>query len=230
MMRAAPTAAESEDGQANLFLLVGLTLSLIAVMLLFVRLGNANALRSDAQSAADAAALAAAGIARDNAAEALANDEIPYSRLYEPARGRSAAEHYAQENGAVLKDIRASDDSQGNLGNIVRVEVSTEACQNELEQDGGRDWTDVGCDSESEPDSSHIGNAAAIAEVVVPECDYMIGDIDIIGLTCEGEPVQSFSHAQQLIDVRLTDSEGRYIYNPLDSNPDFAASSQETTT
>ncbi|GAA1768237.1 hypothetical protein GCM10009834_27770 [Streptomonospora arabica] len=205
-------------------MLIGLTISLIAILLLFVRVGNANNLRSDAQTAADASALAAAGVARDNAAEKLANDEIPYSRLYDPAEGRTAAEHYAQQNGATVERIRASDDSQGNLGNIVRVEIQTTECQRELQEDGSRHWSDTACADSDDPDAdtSHSGNAAAIAEVVVPDCEYTFGGTEIVGLTCEGERVQSFAHAQQLIDVRLTDSEGQYIYKPLGNALAFA--------
>lgn len=212
-----PAPRKSENGQANLFFLVGLTISLIAIMLLFTRIGNANNLRSDAQTAADAAALAAAGVARDTAAHSLAEDEIPYNRLYDPAKGRAAADHYAKTNGALVEAIRASDDSQGNLGNVVRVEINTNACQKELQEDRSQDWSDVSCDGNtgSEEDAEHTGNAASIAEVVLPECEYAIGDTNISGITCDGQRIQSFRHAQQLIDVRIADEEGRYIYKPL---------------
>ncbi|MFD0773121.1 pilus assembly protein TadG-related protein [Streptomonospora algeriensis] len=214
----------SDHGQANLFMLVGLTLSLIAALVLFVRLGNANTLRSDAQTAADSAALSAAGVARDNAARSLANGDMPYSRLYDPAEGRATAERYAQRNGATLERIRASDDNQGNLGNIVRVEIQTLDCQRELQQDDTRNWAYTACTEDNTPDrdSNHFGNAAAIAEVKIPDCDYIIGDVDIIGLTCDGQRVESFTHAQQLIDVRLTDSEGQYIYKPQGNELAFA--------
>ncbi|GAA4934330.1 hypothetical protein GCM10023224_13570 [Streptomonospora halophila] len=216
--------AGADSGQANLFMLIGLTLSLIAILLLFVRLGNANNLRTDAQTAADAAALAAAGVARNNAAQSLADDEIPYSRLYDPAEGRAAAEHYAKENGATVEAIRASDDSQGNLGNIVRVEIQTTACQRELREDRSRDWADAACGENDDPggESSHAGNASATAEVVMPDCQYAFGGSEIVGLTCDGQQVQSFAHAQRLLDIRLTDEEGQYIYQPLGDGLAFA--------
>nr|WP_242677267.1 hypothetical protein [Streptomonospora litoralis] len=199
-------------------------------MLLFVRLGSANNFRSDAQTAADAAALAAAGVARDNAARSLANAEPPYSRLYDAAKGRAAAERYAETNGAILKNIRASDDSQGNLGNIVRVEIQTSNCQRELQEDRSRHWSNITCGQENaeEEGSTHTGNAAAIAEVVVPDCRYVLDGIDVVALSCAGERVESFAHAQQLIDVRLTDSEGQYIYKPTGDDLAFAPPQRET--
>ncbi|WP_084722840.1 pilus assembly protein TadG-related protein [Streptomonospora alba] len=208
---------ESDSGQANLFLLVGLTLSLIAIMLLFVRIGNANSLRTDAQTAADAAALAAAGIARDNIAELLSNGELPYSRVYENDAGRRAAEKYAQENGATLESIRVSDDSYGNLGNIVRVEVQSTKCQKKLSEDRERHWSDVNCTDEN-PDSAHVGNAAAIAKAVVPDCDYAfsLDSSELVGVRCAGETVQSFRHAQTLVVVQIAAEEGQYIYKPID--------------
>src|SRR5690625_2725482 len=194
------SSLRGEDGQANLYLLIGLTLALLAIMLLFVRVGNANDLRSQAQTAADSAALAAAGIARDNAAQSLVEGDIPYSGLYEPAEGKSTAKAYAKNNGAVLESIRASDDSQGNLGNIVRVEVRTTKCQSELQQDRSRGWGDTECDS-PESDASNTGNAAAIAKVVMPDCEYQIGSSEIFGVICEGTPIQSFTQAQQIIQL-----------------------------
>ncbi|MDT0304116.1 pilus assembly protein TadG-related protein [Streptomonospora wellingtoniae] len=228
-IRTGTCGSNRDSGQANLFMLIGLTISLIAILLLFVRVGNANNLRSDAQTAADASALAAAGVARDHAARALADDEIPYSRLYDPAEGRTAAEHYAAQNGATVEQIRASDDSQGNVGNIVRVEIQTKSCQRELQKDGSRHWSDAACTESDDPDAetSHSGNASAIAEVVMPECEYAFGGSEIVGLTCDGEQVQGFAHAQQLIDVRLTDSEGKYIYKPLGNALAFAPSRGE---
>ncbi|MBV2363237.1 pilus assembly protein TadG-related protein [Streptomonospora nanhaiensis] len=204
----------SDSGQANLYLLVGLTLSLIAIMLLFVRLGNANDLRTQSQTAADAAALAAAGVAREQAAQELAEGNMPYSRLYDPAEGRSRAEQYAQVNGAILDDIRASDDSQGNLGNIVRVEVRSAECQAELEQDRTRHWANIDCGT-PDHDANHTGNAAAIAEVVIPECEYGITGTEIGGLICDGVRITEINQARRAIDVRLTNSEGQYIYKPI---------------
>lgn len=208
-----------EQGQASLLLLVSLMLSLLALMLLFIRLGDANQLRSRAQTAADAAALAAVTVARDNAAAMLARRQIPYYRLYDPARGRAQAEKYAQKNGAILEDIRASDNHMGQVGNFVRVEIRGANCRKELLEDRSRGWSDSVCDGtepEDEEGLVHIGNAAAIAEMVIPNCNYIFGiNHQIIGVSCEGQIIQSEQHARQLIDIRLVSKEGQYLYKPF---------------
>lgn len=206
-----------ERGQANLFLLVGLTLSLLALTLLFVRLGDANQLRSRSQTAAEAAALAAVAVARDNAAEMLASHRIPYYRLYDPARGRTQAEKYAQKNGAILEDIRASDNSMGQLGNFVRVEVRGANCRKELLEDRSRGWSDTVCANADDGEGFvRLGNAAAIAEMVMPDCSYVFGaEYRIVGVSCDGQVIRSEQHARQLIDIRLVPREGRYLYKPF---------------
>ncbi|MGI5120785.1 pilus assembly protein TadG-related protein [Marinactinospora thermotolerans] len=219
-----------EQGQASLFLLVGLTLSLFALSLLFIRLGNANDLRSQAQAAADAAALAAVGATRDEIARDLAEHRITFHSLHEPALARSNAEKYAQENGAVLSDIRASDNERGLIGNIVRVEVRGANCQRELEGDRSRHWSEIVCTGEEEEESIpvNIGNAAAIAEVVAPDCSYTFDDSDIVGVTCDGVsiPYGNFTIAQRLVTTRLIEREGRWLYRPLGSSRE---DSQEDT-
>ncbi|MDA8372077.1 MAG: pilus assembly protein TadG-related protein [Nocardiopsaceae bacterium] len=213
-----------EQGQASLFLLVGLSVALLAIVLLYMRLGNANDLRDRAQNAADAAALAAAGQAADNAAQKLAEHKLPYGNLYNPVAGRTRAEEYAKSNGAVLADIRASDNDIGTTGDIVRVEVRSAQCQRELEEDGGRHWNDSLCDgTEGEKDIPvHIGNADAIAKVDLPDCAYIFSpdpdDLSIIGVRCGGQTIQGFAHARRLIDVHLTGKEGKYLYEPSSWN------------
>lgn len=212
-----------EQGQASLFLLVGISLALISLTVLYIRLGNANDLRSRAQQAADAAVLAAAGQAADDAARTLANNQLPYGGIYNPGAARERAEEYARSNGAVLDNIRASDNGTGNTGNIVRVEVRSARCQRELEEDGSRHWNDSACNgTENEEDEDaplHFGNADAIAEVTVPDCGYIFHpdpeNFSIVGIRCGGEVIQSYEHARRLIEVELTNEEGKYIYKPL---------------
>ncbi|MEY9210680.1 hypothetical protein NI17_014185 [Thermobifida halotolerans] len=200
-----------------MFLLVGLTLALLALSLLFIRLGDANQLRSQAQTAADAAALAAVTVSRDQAAEMLADNQIPYSRLYDPARGRAQAEKYAQQNGAILEEIRVSDNSMGQLGNFVRVEVRGANCRKELEEDRSRGWSDTVCaDADGNGGFARIGNASAIAQMVMPDCHYVFAESQIFGVECDGQLVQSEQHARTLINIRLVSAEGRYLYKPLD--------------
>lgn len=131
----------NDRGQASVLLLFGLTLGLLALTLLFMRVGAANDMRSQAQTAADAAALAAVSALQDQAAEDLVGGSFPMP-MYDEETAESRAEDYAQENGAVLTDIRASDNTMGRSGDIVRVEVRGALCQKELEEDGSRDWGD----------------------------------------------------------------------------------------
>lgn len=149
----------------------------------------------------------------------LARRQIPYYRLYDPARGRAQAEKYAQKNGAILEDIRASDNHMGQVGNFVRVEIRGANCRKELLEDRSRGWSDSVCDGtepEDEEGLVHIGNAAAIAEMVIPDCNYVFGaSHQIIGVSCEGQMIQSEQHARQLIDIRLVSKEGQYLYKPF---------------
>ncbi|GLU47760.1 pilus assembly protein TadG-related protein [Nocardiopsis ansamitocini] len=228
-MQSRPRAVPADErGQANLFLLIGLTLSLLALTMLFVRLGDANQWRGRSQTAADAAALAAVTVARDNAAEMLAGNQIPAARLYEPARGRTSAERYARRNGAVLENIRASDNALGQLGNFVRVETRGAECRQELLEDGSRAWSDLFCPPEEErdPDADEglgsMGNASAIAEMVMPDCSYVFGvEYRVVGVECDGQVIQSEQHARRLITIRLTGEEGQYIYKPFGAAEEF---------
>ncbi|WP_026119640.1 pilus assembly protein TadG-related protein [Nocardiopsis ganjiahuensis] len=198
-----------DDGQANVLLLFGLTLSLLSLTLLFVRVGAANDMRSQAQTAADAAVLAAVSALRDHAAEQLADGLYPLPR-YDEEVAESRAETYAKNNGAVLTDIRASDNSMGRFGNIVRVEIRGAVCQKELAEDGSRDWNDVVCDGEEDDSSSFEGTAAAIAII---ELTAGCGRNDD-GITCDGRAVTDAEEAADLFDVHLIDQEGQYKFDP----------------
>ncbi len=198
-----------DDGQANVLLLFGLTLSLLSLTLLFVRVGAANDMRSQAQTAADAAVLAAVSGLRDHAAEQLANGDYPMPR-YDEEVAESRAKTYARNNGAVLTDIRASDNSMGRSGNIVRVEIRGAICQKELAEDGSRDWNDLVCDGEEDDASSFEGTAAAIAIIELSaECGR-----NADGLTCDGRTITDQAQAAGYFDVHLIDQEGQYEFDP----------------
>ncbi|GAB3745994.1 pilus assembly protein TadG-related protein [Nocardiopsis nanhaiensis] len=199
-----------DDGQANILLLFGLTLGLLALTVLFVRVGAANDMRSQAQTAADAAALAAVGALRDEAADQLSTGVFPMPR-YDEEIAESRAETYARENGAVLTDIRASDNVMGRSGNIVRVEIRGALCQKELEEDGSRHWNDVVCEDEDDVDGSAVvGDAEAIAMIEMStDCGR-----DDDGLVCDGAPVTDAEQASEFFDVHLIDQEGQYRFDP----------------
>lgn len=197
-----------DDGQAGILLLFALTLAMLALTVLFVRVGAANDMRSQAQTAADATALAAVGAIQDSAAEDLVNGVFPMPVFDEDA-ARSRAEEYARANGAVLTDLRASDNALGRNGNIVRVEVRGALCQKELEEDGSRAWNDVVCDDEDET-ATTVGNASAIAIVHGPTQCQNSGN----GFSCEGNAIDDIATARNMIDVNLIDQEGEYAFNP----------------
>ncbi|MFC3995326.1 pilus assembly protein TadG-related protein [Nocardiopsis sediminis] len=243
-MKTRPTShTADEQGQASLFLLVGLTLSLLALGLLFIRLGEANDMRSSAQSAADAAALAAVGDIQHRAAQAISGGNLPWGVGWQARTGRGVAETYAQENNAELTDIRASDDNQGLLGNIVRVEVRGNHCQRELQDDESVHWNFRECPDEEELEEAEendetipvmTGNAAAIAEVEIPDCRRGQRAVEIGGVTVvvdswiecspkdSGEPfsrIWSYGQAKGMIDVHLTDREGQWIFTEIAGGP-----------
>ncbi|WP_431868663.1 pilus assembly protein TadG-related protein [Nocardiopsis eucommiae] len=198
-----------DDGQANVLLLFGLTLSLLALTVLFVRVGAANDMRSQAQTAADASVLAAVAGLRDHAARQLSDGVHPMPR-YDEEIARSRAETYARNNGGVLTDIRASDNAMGRFGNIVRVEVRGALCQKELTEDGSRAWNDVVCDGEEDASGSFEGTAAAIAIIdLSAECGR-----ESDGLVCGGQDVTDQDQAREFFDVHLIDQEGRFKFDP----------------
>ncbi|MFD6949245.1 pilus assembly protein TadE [Nocardiopsis sp. TSRI0078] len=198
-----------DHGQANILLLFGLTLALLALTLLFVRVGAANDSRSRTQTAADAAALAAVSALQEQAAQDIVNGVYPMPWFDEEV-AEKRAEEYARANGAVLTDIRASDNVMGRSGNIVRVEVRGAVCQKELEEDGSRHWNDVVCDGTEDEVDTVVGNASAIAIVQIPhQCGRDAGD-----LVCAGGLITDLDSAKRLIDVHLIDQEGRYRFDP----------------
>ncbi|MCY9782486.1 pilus assembly protein TadG-related protein [Nocardiopsis sp. EMB25] len=214
--RATPSArphrhlqGRDDHGQANILLIFGLTLALLALTVLFVRVGAANDSRSQTQTAADAAALAAASALQDKAAEELLAGEYPLPWFDEEV-AQARADEYARANGAVLTDIRASDNSMGRSGNIIRVEVRGAICQRELEEDASRAWNDVVCDGSEEETDTTVGNASAIAIVEPPyECSRGDGRV-----SCGENDLDDLDAARALIDVHLIDQEGRYRFDP----------------
>lgn len=216
-----PRRRAEEEGQASLFLLLGLAFSLLAIMVLFIRLGNANDLRSQAQTAADSAALAAVGEMQDRMAESLANGGLSHSPHWNEGTGKSAAEEYARENKGVVTDVRASDNAFGFTGNHVRVTVRGAQCQRELEEDRSRDWKDTPCqgNEEEEEIDTFSGEADAIARVEGPtNCSIAPGWDNIDKVQCDGKVIHNERDARSVISVQLVDQEGEYLYDDSPAN------------
>ncbi|GAA3754698.1 hypothetical protein HDA32_004291 [Spinactinospora alkalitolerans] len=225
-----------EQGQASLFLLVGLTLCLVALALLFIRLGNANDMRTQSQSSSDAAALAAVGDIEDRAADMMVSGSAPHGVGWQASSGRAAAEEYAEANGAALTDIRASDDEFGMTGNIVRVEVQGNQCQRELDEDRDVHWNNLECPTKEEIEEAEergeqiptlTGNSASIAKVTLPDCETRFledpyGNIVYSWLECRPandsagySRIWGKAHAKSMIEVELVDREGQWIFSEL---------------
>ena len=99
--------------------LIMLMLAILAIGMLTFRIGKAAVLRSGAQTAADAAALAGAGSIKDQLiAQMATTGTADFSRVSEPIV-RAAAADYAKRNGARLIDMKME-------GADVRAWVSTE--------------------------------------------------------------------------------------------------------
>src|SRR5215210_7628232 len=101
---AAETMLRRESGQI-LPGLIMLMLAILALGMLTFRIGKAAVLRSDAQTAADAAALAGARSIRDQlVAQVATTGTSDLARISRPAV-RAAAADYARRNGARLTDL-----------------------------------------------------------------------------------------------------------------------------
>ena len=90
-----------ESGQILPGLII-LMLAILALGMLTFRIGKAAVLRSDAQTAADAAALAGARSVRDQLVEQVATTGTSDFALVSEVVARAAAADYARRNGAVL--------------------------------------------------------------------------------------------------------------------------------
>ncbi|MDS1270943.1 pilus assembly protein TadG-related protein [Lipingzhangella sp. LS1_29] len=205
----------AEEGQASLLLLALMALSLLAVTVLLIRLGDAQESQTQAQRAADAAALAGAADYRDRAARSIAGGFPPGDSFQlEPARNR--ARTYAALNDAELLQFRASDDDNGFTGDTVRVEVRSAQCQRELDEDGSwEEWSDWLCeDEEGTAEGNVASEAAAIATVEMPDCELNLDPNQ--PMVCDGTPVTDYATAQELIEIHLVDEEGDYLYHELD--------------
>jgi hypothetical protein len=108
-----------EDGQI-IPALVMVMLTLVAFGMLFFQVGRASIFRTEAQTAADAAALAAAKDVRAQLMEQVALTGTSDLALINPLRVRAAAESYAQRNKAHVTKLERR-------GVDVKVWVSTNA-------------------------------------------------------------------------------------------------------
>ena len=206
-----------DRGAATTILLVGMALAMVATTLLLMRIAHANDLRTQAQDAADAAALGAAAEIRDRGAAEIIAGRIPQGILFGEA-SRDAAGRYASANHAVVDDVHPS----GIFGYTVKVDVHTERCQTDMRP--GRSVSDIPCRTEEDRKNGRSGKATAIARVTFPFCtlqslndgeqhgpDY---DPPSLGVFCDGRQIRDFATARRLFTVRLVDEEDPLTFDP----------------
>ncbi len=168
-----------EEGQV-LPVLLSLVIAILAITMLMVQLGRAGDLRTRAQTAADAAALAAAAEIRNRAIDLTAQGILPYGTGYDPESTPAAARAYAKKNGAVVEKVERS----GIAGRFITVTVRSGEAQ------GG----------ELDPKKRKHARAEAIAVVEFPGCYIATGPprsggqggddgSGSVGLVCGGERV-----------------------------------------
>ena len=205
-----------DKGAATSILVVIMALTLVAATLLLSRIARANDLRTRAQTAADAAALAGAAEIRDRGAMDVSRGLIPIGEIYETASAQ-AARDYAAKNGAVVDSVHAT----GYFGYTVKVTLHTQACQPKPTQN------DAPMHFVCKPgEDGYHGTATAIAHVTFPSCQPRgLGGIGkkhgpswvppSIGLFCGGFPAGDFISARRMFAVRLVDEEESETFNPI---------------
>lgn len=206
-----------DEGAATTILVVGMALVLVAATMMLMRIAHANDLRTQAQDAADAAALAAASEIRDRGAAEIVAGRIPQGILFGEAT-RGAAEHYAEANDAAVDHVHAS----GFFGYTVKVDVHTNRCQTTMEP--GRPLSRIPCKTQQDFDKGRRGTATAIARVTFPFCvlrglddghehgpDF---DPPSLGVFCDGQHISGFGLARHLFTVRLVDKEDPLTFDP----------------
>ncbi|MEV0401482.1 pilus assembly protein TadG-related protein [Actinoallomurus sp. NPDC050550] len=213
----------ADKGAATTILVVTMALVLVAATLLLSKIARANGLRTRAQTAADASALAAAAEIRDRGATDIARGLIPDGEIY-LSSSAGAARDYAAKNGAVVDEVRAS----GYFGLTVKVTLHTRACQPKP----GTDQAPMHFTCEHGERGLH-GTATAIARVAFPACGprgfhdgkkHGKGFIPpTIGIFCNGLQTRGFDAARRMFAVRLVDEE-----DPTAFDPDYTTRDRET--
>jgi hypothetical protein len=176
-----------DDGAAATTLVIGMALLLCAATVVFSRIAQAGDMRTQTQTAADAAALGAVKPLRDHAVELALNSLIPNGIGYW-ATGADvddeAQKYAAKNNGDVVGKVHQT----GVLGDVAKVAVASGDCQ--LKKDGeltAQERKDLAehrnlcTDKNGRKGIGRRAKATAIAKVIMPECRYH-------GMTGVGNP------------------------------------------
>lgn len=210
-----------DAGASMTMLLIAMSIGLIFVTLGLFRLGYANEMRSRAQRAADAAAIAAVTPLRDMVVSLAASTVDPtfgatlgfVAGVAGP--GAAAAETYARMNGSMLNPSKPPRPS-GIEGRTMRVHVLTKDC--EVTREGGGGGGGPGTkqcvdDRTGRTGLGRQGNAFATAKLRDFKCRTEI-DNTSIRLWCEnrlvsvnGSPVLPLLEIRKLFEIDLVDDE-----------------------
>ena len=223
-----------DRGAATTILVGGMALVLVAAVLVFGRIAQANDMRTQAQTGADAAALGALAPLRDVAVDLALTGIDPSAAGYwsVPTLPEAAADRYAERNDTTLV---GKVHLTGLLGNTAKADVETKSCQlkeeNELtakEREDLNAGRDLCTDSTGKKGIGRHGNATAIAKLIMPTCYFTYSGVGATGeLICDGVktwPGGDRDRVIRLFKSRLVDEEDPLSYTGLpfaDGPPGF---------
>lgn len=180
--------SRGEEGQVIPLLLTAI-IAIVALTMLIMQVGRAGLLRTQSQTAADAAALAAMEAIRDDWRAGLAAGHLPFHDYEDYTDiAREAAADYASRNGGELTDF----DFTGGFNQYV-VTVRTRSAEKQ-----GGDLEEV--DDERAAATAH-------ASMTAPDCDIQpapqnAGSVPLAGLWCAGDLAASWAAVDNPGDLR----------------------------
>ncbi|MFB4300714.1 C40 family peptidase [Actinomadura sp. NTSP31] len=227
--------AGGDDGAATTILVVGMALCLLAAVLLFSRVAQAGDMRTRAQRGADAAALGALEPLRLRLVEMALSGTPPAGLgawLLADDAPQNAAGRYARDNGT---RVDGKVHLTGLDGTYAKVKAVTADCQlkkdgelTEQEKDDLRHGRHLCTDSSGKKGIGRVGNAVAVARLVVPDCTYEFSPVPPgesapeeqptapARLVCDGAvawPGGDAAALKKKFKLRLVDKESDVAYN-----------------
>lgn len=202
---------QRDHGQATTLLLVGMVVAILAITMLVIRIGHANDLRTRARQAADAAALAAATSARNQAIAMIVNQNIAPMFVQISSDAENEARSYALRNNAIVTKYQSG-------GTAAKVTVRTQECI-KSEKGGGKFSAENPCVRTDDSDKNQTNNngarsatATSAASVDMPTCFTQYYPTGGQYVDCDGNNVTGWSRPDiaDLFKVHLTDT-----YNPI---------------
>lgn len=218
-----PHRGHEEEGQATLILLFCLVLAITIISMVIVRIGHADVLRTKAQNAADASALAAAAKIRDRAIVGMTSTpNVAVQDLSANASSEAAAKEYAHDNKAVLTNYQSSP-----FTSEVTTTVRTQECI-DTSKPKGSNTAEKPCIRTDTSKSDSVKNrrsatAVSVATVDMPACSQVFRHDSqgrtYTGLSCVVDGLHKFvsdlswNQLLQLFKVHLIN----HFDNSLDS-------------